>query len=187
MPSRMLTLALLAIAASGLLIATDAAAKRHCGPERCLKLDPGACANSRLGGGGELRGTGRGDRLLGGRRHDVLLGFAGADCLLGGGGPDRLNGGKGSDRLRGEAGADIFEGDSGADRLSGGRGRDELSGGSGSDRMLGGAGDDLLRAAEGRRDVVRCGRGHDRTVVDRVDSVRGCEVVGYPSEKPRRR
>jgi len=184
MQNRMLILALLVVAGSGLLAVTDATAKRRCGSESCVKLDPGPCANTKLGNGagGELRGTGRGDELLGRGRHDVLLGFAGADCLLGGGGPDRLNGGKGADRLRGGAGADVFQGDSGTDRISGGAGRDELSGGTGPDRLSGGAGDDLLRAAEGRRDIVRCGRGHDRAVVDRVDSVRGCETVVRPRE-----
>lgn len=179
MQNRILILAWVAIAGLGLLAATDAAAKRRCGSVKCGKLDPGPCANPKPAseGGGELRGTGRGDELLGRGRHDVLLGFAGADCLLGGGGPDRLNGGKGADRLRGGIGADIFQGDSGKDRLIGGSGHDQLSGGTGSDRLSGGAGDDLLRAAEGQHDVVRCGRGHDRAVVDRMDSVRDCEIV----------
>jgi Ca2+-binding RTX toxin-like protein len=179
MQNRILILAWVAIAGLSLLAATDAAAKRQCGSEKCGKLDPGLCANPKLAndGGGELRGTGRGDELLGHGLHDVLLGFAGADCLLGGGGPDRLNGGKGADRLRGGTGADIFQGDAGKDRLIGGSGHDELSGGTGSDRFSGGAGDDLLRAAEGQHDIVRCGRGYDRAVVDRVDSVRGCETV----------
>jgi hypothetical protein len=42
-----------------------------------------------------------------------------------------------------------------------------LTGGRGADR-INAAGDD-------RRDLVRCGRGRDRAVVDRIDRVRGCE------------
>lgn len=89
MRNRVLTLALLVIAGPTLPATTDAAAKRQCGSELCGRLEPGPCANLKLGavGGGELRGTGRGDELLGRGRHDALLGFAGADCLRGGGDP----------------------------------------------------------------------------------------------------
>jgi RTX calcium-binding nonapeptide repeat (4 copies) len=76
--------------------------------------------------------------------------------------------------FRAQAGADIFEGDSGADFLSGGAGRDELSAGLGPDRMLGGGDSDLIRAAEGTRDIVRCGRGRDRAV---ETGVTGCAAA----------
>jgi RTX calcium-binding nonapeptide repeat (4 copies) len=178
LPKRLLMFAFVAVATYG-AASESATADPKCGPVRCAELEPGQCANSQIGTErrDELRGTGRGDRLVGLGRHDLLLGFAGADCLLGGSGPDRLHGGKGADRLRGQGGADIFEGDSGADYLSGGAGRDELSAGLGPDRILGGAEGDLIRAAEGTRDIVRCGRGRDRAVVDGRDRVRGCEMV----------
>jgi hypothetical protein len=43
--------------------------------------------------------------------------------------------------------------------------------------LIGNAGDDIVKALDGRRDVVRCGRGRDRATVDRFDVVRGCELV----------
>jgi hypothetical protein len=164
------------------LVPESAKANRQCGPVSCAELEPGPCANPKVGTArnDELRGTGRGDRLIGLGRHDLLLGFAGVDCLLGGDGPDYLHGGKGADRLQGQDGADKFQGDPGADYVSGGAGRDELSAGLGPDRMLGGADRDLIRAAEGTHDVVRCGGGRDVAFVDQRDLVRGCERVIRP-------
>jgi hypothetical protein len=50
--------------------------------------------------------------------------------------------------------------------------------GKGRDVFAGGAGRDRLRADGGNRDLVRCGKGRDRAVVDRRDVTRGCERVG---------
>jgi len=64
-----------------------------------------------------------------------------------------------------------------------GRGRDTLVGGPGADVLDGGLGadlftlvghGDLVRARDGRRDVVRCRRAPRRVNVDRRDVVRGC-------------
>jgi Ca2+-binding RTX toxin-like protein len=65
----------------------------------------------------------------------------------------------------------------------GGRGGDTLIAGAGSNLFDGGAGSDLfshigrgdiVRARDGRRDVVRCSRHPSRVTVDRIDRVFGC-------------
>ena len=81
------------------------------------------------------------------------------------------------DRLRGTPGGDRILGRAGRDRLNGRGGDDCLIGGGGRDRHSGGAGDDVIRARGNARDVVACGPGDDRAVVDRRDRVRGCETV----------
>jgi hypothetical protein len=117
------------------------------------KPDPGPCANTKLGTGGD-------DLLTGTRVGDRLLGFGGDDRLRGLGGPDCLLGGKGQDRL------------------VGGKGRDRLVGGKGKDPLVGGPGHDVIRARDGMRDQVRCGGGRDRAYVDGRDRVsRDCERV----------
>jgi hypothetical protein len=93
-------------------------------------------------------------------------------------GGDRLGGGTGPDLLRGRDGADRVNGFGASDCLFGGSGSDELRGGKGSDELRGGHGDDLVYARDGQRDVVRCGIGDDKAVVDSVDLLReghGCE------------
>jgi dienelactone hydrolase len=88
---------------------------------------------------------------------------------------DEIKGGAGDDRVSGEAGDDCLKGNRGRDRVKGGDGDDRASGGPGRDRLRGGAGDDALKARGGGRDVVRCGPGKDKAVVDKRDRVRGCE------------
>jgi Tol biopolymer transport system component len=121
----------------------------------------GNCANVQNGTNGAdiLTGTFAGDRLRGLRGNDRLNGEAGNDCLEGGAGNDRLNGGAGNDRLLG------------------GRGKDTLTGGPGRNTYLAGASNDTVRARNGRREVINCGKGRDRAIVDRRDRVRGCERV----------
>lgn len=125
---------------------------------------PGACANRFAvpPGHNRVRGTPAGDRLVGGARNDTLLGYGGSDCLSGGPGRDGLFG------------------DRGADLLKGGAGEDVLIGGPGRDAVRGGAGDDTVRVADGQRDVVTCGPGHDSVVADRKDVLHGCEHVRIP-------
>jgi serralysin len=65
----------------------------------------------------------------------------------------------------------MLDAGTGNDVLSGARGNDRIVGGPGVDLLSGGDGKDVLRAANGTRDVVRCGAGRDRAVVDRKDSV----------------
>ncbi len=66
----------------------------------------------------------------------------------------------------------MVAGGPGEDVLHGGPGNDWLDGDQGADSL-----DDVLRAVDGRRDVVDCGAGRDRAEVDPQDRVSGCEVV----------
>jgi Ca2+-binding RTX toxin-like protein len=100
--------------------------------------------------GRHIVGTSRGEYLAGGGFDDVILGMGGNDTLLGGAGDDRLDGGAGND---------------------------VITGGSGADKILGGPGSDTIYAADGERDIIDCGPGRDRAVVDSVDVVKNCEVV----------
>jgi Ca2+-binding RTX toxin-like protein len=140
--------------------------------------------------------------------HDVLKGTDGDDNLLGLGGQDDIFGKDGSDNLVGGPGKDnVIGGDErrpgrGDKNLVGGPGNDAVFGGKGSDNMVGGEGNDLLfecclrefskdtlSGGSGNdvidvshrpavRDVVVCGRGFDRVLADRKDTVaRDCERV----------
>ena len=100
--------------------------------------------------GRHLVGTSRADYLAGGGFDDVILGMGGNDTIPGGAGDDRLDGGAGND---------------------------VITGGSGADRLRGGPGSDTIYAADGERDVVDCGAGRDRAVLDPFDKVANCEVV----------
>ena len=52
-----------------------------------------------------------------------------------------------------------------------------IIGGPGKDLVDGGAGNDQLVAVDGQRDIVDCGRGHDKATVDRSETIRNCEAV----------
>lgn len=106
-----------------------------------------------------------------------LTGTRGADRLRGTTASELIRGLQGADRLDGRGDGDCLLGGSGNDRVSGGSGPDAVTGGPGRDRLIGGSGDDALAARDGERDVVDCGAGYDRADVDRLDSVRSCEVV----------
>lgn len=124
-------------------------------------LRPDGCGRKREGTprADKLRGTSSGDLIFGLEGDDLIRGLAGNDCLIGDGGNDRLLGRKGSDRL------------------TGGDGDDKLVGGKGVNRYDAGSGDDNVQAANGRREFVSCGEGHDRARVDRRDRVAGCEQL----------
>jgi len=109
-------------------------------------LGPGGCANGRQGTAraDNLDGTATGDLIFGLGGADLIRGLGGNDCLIGDGGNDRLLGGKGADRLTGGAGADT------------------LVGGGGVNRYDAGLGNDVVKAANGRRELVSCGPGRDR-------------------------
>ena len=100
--------------------------------------------------GRRIVGTRGGDYLAGGGHDDVIIGLAGNDTILGGAGDDLLEGGPGND---------------------------VITGGAGADRIVGGPGSDTIYANDGEKDVVDCGAGDDRAVVDSYDVVRNCEVV----------
>lgn len=133
-----------------------------------------------------------------GRSVDVV-GGEGDDLLVGNRSPNRLAGGGGSDELRGGAGPDVLSAaaltsdgfgaaravgggaDSTADRLHGGNGDDALTGsagpnvlegGRGEDTLSGLGGPDLLVTADRSADVLRCGRGLDRSRMDGRDFFR---------------
>jgi Ca2+-binding RTX toxin-like protein len=83
--------------------------------------------------------------------------------------------------IHGTARADDIRARGGNDRIFAAAGRDFIDGGAGSDRIDAGAGNDLVRARDRARDVVSCGPGQDRAIVDTLDVVRGCEAVIRPS------
>lgn len=98
--------------------------------------------------------------------------------IVGSKGPNYLAGGGGNDTLLGRGGNDTLLGGAGDDLLEGGSGNDVLIGGPGDDRILGGPGSDTIVANDGEKDVVDCGPGVDRAVVDAVDVVSAsCEKV----------
>jgi hypothetical protein len=103
----------------------------------------------------------------------VLAIPAAAKTILGTNGPDVLRGSARSDKLYGKGGHDRLFGLDGNDLLVGGPGRDFLEGAAGHDRLL---------ARDDERDLVRCGSGNDRAVVDRKDRVvANCESVDRPT------
>jgi Ca2+-binding RTX toxin-like protein len=70
---------------------------------------------------------------------------------------------------------DTFTGSGKANTLNGGTGEDYVDGASGRDRLLGGSSVDVVRARDGKRDVIDCGQSTDFAIVDRMDTVRHCE------------
>ncbi|MDX6441213.1 MAG: hypothetical protein QOE43_942 [Gaiellaceae bacterium] len=100
--------------------------------------------------GRRIVGTSKGEYLAGGGHDDVIFGLGGNDTLLGGAGDDRIYGGSGND---------------------------VITGGAGADHLYGGRGSDTILAADGERDIIDCGPGNDRAVVDPVDTTINCEVV----------
>ncbi len=153
-----------------------------------------ALAVARSGGPGDdtLRGTNGRDALDGNGGDDVLLGFRGTDGLSGGEGRDAVLGGN---EIGPQAGDRALSGGPGGDFVGGGEGSDALSGGAGRDYMYAGppfgeaAGDvDAIDAGDGddavyapnrpaAMDVIDCGRGFDRVLVDSKDVTSDCERV----------
>jgi Ca2+-binding RTX toxin-like protein len=154
-----------------------------------------------FGGKDNLLGGEGKDWVLGGNERRAL---GGVKNLVGGPGNDGVNGGSDSDILLGSSGNDFVFGYKGSDRaVAGGEGRDLIDGFTGTDRMLGeGGGDwifdgpldeasknDVLSGGDGVdilfgdhvpavKDIVSCGGGFDRVVVDRKDVVANdCEKV----------
>ncbi len=110
-------------------------------------------------------GRGGNDRIEGSLGNDHLDGGDGQDVIFGGYGDDKLIGGPGADWLRGDEGHDHVFGDDGPDRI----------GAEGGDWIDAGPGNDAVFARNGARDVIHCGSGIDRAVVDRNDVAIGCE------------
>jgi Ca2+-binding RTX toxin-like protein len=136
-------------------------------------------------GGDERRAFGGDKNLVGGPGNDGVNGGVGSDTVLGGAGNDYLIGDNGSDRaVVGGEGKDIVSGSYGSDNVVGGSGTDYVTDGplddTRKDTLSGGAGDDVLQLDNypKTKDIVSCGSGLDRIVVDRKDVVRpDCEKV----------
>jgi Ca2+-binding RTX toxin-like protein len=162
------------------------------------QIDGGEGPDVSVGGPGkdEIYDTGNGgsdasaqnnDRLDGRDGNDVIVDDFGNDVLLGGTGNDRVNGGRGDDVLVGGPGKDTL----GSSAAGPGEGvRYDL----GADKFDGGEGDDVLNGLEGDRaysdttpepDQISCGPGHDRVVVDQLDTVASdCEEVDRMPQSP---
>jgi RTX calcium-binding nonapeptide repeat (4 copies) len=98
---------------------------------------------------------------------------------------DRLVGGDTADKLIGRGGADVLRGRGGGDLLLGGAARDRIKPGKAFDEIRAGDGRDLIRARDRGADLIDCGSGRDRVVVDLVeDGVFDCERIVEPEVKP---
>jgi hypothetical protein len=86
--------------------------------------------------------------------------------------------------IYGTARGDTIDARAGNDRIFAFAGRDVVRGGAGSDRIDVGIGNDVVRARDGRSDLIVCGPGRDIAIVDARDSVRGCETVLRPTVRP---
>jgi Ca2+-binding RTX toxin-like protein len=160
-----------------------------------------ALAVNKIGTNGPdtLRGTNKADNLIGLGGNDRIFGLAGKDNMLGGpgkdlvvggtlnrsfGGDKNVVGGRGNDALIGGLDSDNVVGEEGNDLLIDGDNaevsvpqRDHLSGGDGNDVIS-----SINKPAD--VDVVVCGSGFDRVLVDRKDVVApDCEkvFVGFAS------
>jgi Ca2+-binding RTX toxin-like protein len=133
---------------------------------------PGACANTRDGGGAadKITGTSGGDKIDAGAGDDAVDGLSGDDCELGDDGADNLSGGDGNDQLHGGLDHDTLSGGGGSDQLYGDAGQDDIAAGAGADLVYGGAGFDEIDAGDGNdrvfgdgdSDVISGGAGNDR-------------------------
>jgi Ca2+-binding RTX toxin-like protein len=157
-------------------------------------------------GGDRLGGGAGNDVLTGGEGPDVGNGGPGSDQVIGGAGADtatydersagrvtvsldgRNNDGGPRERdnvesdvenVSGGAVNDTFTGNRDDNRLEGAGGEDYVDGGIGQDDLEGGTAGDVVRARDGRADIVDCGRGRgaDFAIVDPGDRVRRCETV----------
>lgn len=161
-----------------------------------------AFAIATVAGAAVVTGTGLSERLVGTNGPDTITGHAGPDRLFALGGNDTLNGNLGADRMFAGRGDDRSFGGLGDDVIFAQRGVDESFGGPGDDRLWalaradvrrpgvdtlhGEQGDDVFRTRDGEPDVIDCGAGGDRALLDHVDVIAdataanpngSCEVV----------
>ena len=151
-----------------------------------------ALAVTKIGTNGPdtLRGTNGADNLIGKGGNDTLYALRGRDNLLGGPGKDIVLGGNehrplgGDKNLVGGRGNDVVNGGKASDNVVGGEGNDFLTDGEFTnavkDTLSGGPGNDVIDVINkpGVKDVVSCGSGFDRVLVDRQDLVApDCEKV----------
>ena len=152
-----------------------------------------ALAVNRIGTDGPdtLRGTNGNDNLLGRGDNDILFALNGRDNLLGGPGNDWLDthpmgfrrgdknmvGGSGNDAVIGGRGSDNVLGEEGNDLVVDGPDREFAT-----DNVSGGDGNDVVAAVNRPAfvDIVSCGGGFDRVIVDRKDVLApDCEKVFF--------
>jgi Ca2+-binding RTX toxin-like protein len=132
-------------------------------------------------GDDRLRGSNGSDALIGLGGNDILLGLRGADAMSGGDGRDAVLGGNERGPKSGDKSLD--GGGRGADAMNGGAGPDYLfagppnEGASDVDAITAGSGNDAIfaRNVPAARDVIDCGGGFDRVLVDSKDITTGCE------------
>lgn len=137
---------------------------------------PAACRPGRANGAGEV--VEYVCPAAGLRAVRVDVGPNRDDALLAVPWPASVRGASGADRIQGPDTASTLLGDQGNDQLTGGAGEDEILGGSGLDRIDGGGDDDRLETADGLRDELACGPGHDSVRADTFDAVAvDCEDV----------
>jgi Ca2+-binding RTX toxin-like protein len=124
----------------------------------------------------------------------MLAGVAYAEVIKGTNGPDKLMGTDEEDTIRSLGGADHIFGREDADHLYGGNwndtirgneGRDHIFGEADRDHLLGNRASDWIYTADGEEDFVDCGRGDkDRASVDKLDTVKRCEMVKLVPPRP---
>jgi Ca2+-binding RTX toxin-like protein len=151
-----------------------------------------ALAVTKIGTNGPdtLRGTNGDDNLVGKGGNDKLFSLRGNDNLLGGTGKDIVAGGDGHDtkggdkNLLGGPGNDLVNGGLGSDNVVGNEGNDLMFDGEFEtavrDNLWSGAGNDVMDTLQypAGKDVLACGSGFDRVVVDTKDVVAAdCERV----------
>jgi hypothetical protein len=166
------TMALTLLMASGVALAVNKIGTD--GPDT-LKGTNGDDNLLGLGGNDRLFSLAGKDQLLGGPGKDVVIGgnlersFRGDKTLVGGSGNDAVIGGLDSDTVVGNKGNDfLLDGDNGDVSLPQ---KDSLSGGGGNDVIS-----PINRPTD--EDVVVCGKGFDRVLIDRKDVVApDCERV----------
>ncbi|HEX2740232.1 MAG TPA: hypothetical protein VHM69_07275, partial [Rubrobacter sp.] len=126
----------------------------------------------------QISGRGGDDVLLGRRGSDAMDGGTGRDAVLGGNEFGPLSGDK---TLDGGKDGDFVGGAYGSDSLAGGGGKDYLTLGPiddfAQDVASGGGGNDAIFAKNihADKDIVDCGPGFDRALVDSKDITSRCE------------
>ncbi|WP_167288834.1 calcium-binding protein [Nocardioides seonyuensis] len=121
---------------------------------------------------------------LGDTNDSIDLPNYGTSVVLGNAGADTITGNDGTETIDGGAGDDTLEGGYGHDTITGGPGRDTIFADETSQRcsyltdcVVVPFGNDLILARDGEADVIDCGVGDDRAVVDPVDTATNCEEV----------
>jgi Ca2+-binding RTX toxin-like protein len=174
-------------------------------PDSGRRLWPAAAITALITGllastayGAVIDGTPGNDRIHGKAEADQISALTGDDVVHARRGSDTVDLGPGNDRGFGGRGDDKVYGGDGRDTIFANKGRDTIDGGDGNDRLFalsrkdvnrpddtegdtvrGGTGDDRIAVRDGERDVVNCGPGVDRALLDFKDVLEdnSCEVV----------